>query len=897
MQLSPVSPGTGVEAVDPYRVMCAPVQLLEWLGVAAVLTDLEGAICECTDAAARLYERQREQLVGASIATGAFAGAVSDATLLVRGSLALGSWQGELRFRARGSAAGQIAVRTTLLFDDLARPAGVLAVFSHALEPPAAAGSLMESSARMRVAQLSTGFDWWEWDPRVDHLTASDAFPMLLGAENGVVSRMSDALAAMPDSDRDRVQTAIDRALFDGDDSFSVEYRVRGADGALRWLEARCEAARDPAGSVTRIYGASHDITARVESGEQLRLAEDFWRAAIDSLSAHVAVLDEGGEIIAVNEAWRRSAKSEGGSSDCLGANYLAVCEAAADELAGPAAAELRQVLSGDRDAFVLEYPCHSALHERWFVMRATRYQRAGQPWVVVSHEDVTDRRTEHSRSLLNKSLLDEIDVSVHSTNVDRVVLSWNTGAECLFGWTAEEAIGRRTDELVIPPDRPVAPEIRAEISAGKWEGDLVLGRKDGTTFPAYVRSRLIHDLDEVPSTIVVVSLDVSERVASERELKLARDHLRAVTDHMGEGLYALGGDGRVTYMNRIARTQLGWSFDDINGRVFHEVAHSRRLDGSPLAVEDCPILRSRRDGEVVRVEDDIFLRRDGTELPVAYTAAPFATGDGAQGCVVVFQDITDRKAEAQRMEAELDKLESVKRVRHALAEDRFSLYEQPIVDVASGQVVQRELLIRMQDPDSADGVIRPEAFLPAAEEYGFILDIDRWVIDRSAELAATGLAVELNVSAASIGDPNLIAHITAAILRSGADPAKLVFEITETALIRNRAAGRDFVERLHEIGCGVALDDFGTGYAGFTYLKHLPVDFLKIDIEFVRDLLDNAASRSVVQAIVKLAQDFNIKTVAEGVEDAQTLELLRELEVNFAQGFHISLPAPLITA
>lgn len=119
------------------------------------------------------------------------------------------------------------------------------------------------------------------------------------------------------------------------------------------------------------------------------------------------------------------------------------------------------------------------------------------------------------------------------------------------------------------------------------------------------------------------------------------------------------------------------------------------------------------------------------------------------------------------------------------------------------------------------------------------------------------------------------------------------MFEIIETALIRDETAARDFVERLHAMGCRVALDDSGTGYAGFTYLKRLPVDYLKIDIEFVRDLPDNAASRSVFQAIVKLAQDFDIQTVAEGVEDAQTLDLLHDLGVNYAQGFHISRPKP----
>ena len=120
------------------------------------------------------------------------------------------------------------------------------------------------------------------------------------------------------------------------------------------------------------------------------------------------------------------------------------------------------------------------------------------------------------------------------------------------------------------------------------------------------------------------------------------------------------------------------------------------------------------------------------------------------------------------------------------------------------------------------------------------------------------------------------------------------MFEITETALIQDEVAARHFAERLHALGCKLALDDFGTGYGGFTYLKQLPLDYLKIDIEFVRDLATNPASSHVVQAVVALARGFSLQTVAEGVEDAETLELLRELGVDLAQGYHIAKPGPL---
>jgi PAS domain S-box-containing protein len=367
--------------------------------------------------------------------------------------------------------------------------------------------------------------------------------------------------------------------------------------------------------------------------------------------------------------------------------------------------------------------------------------------------------------------------------------------------------------------------------------------------------------------------------------------------EHQAARVYAVDREGRLTYMNQAAEDLVGWSADELMGVTVHGVVHYRHPDRSDHPIEDCPILATRRDGVTVRVEEDVFVRRDGTLLPVAYTAAPFSTDDGIEGCVVVFDDIAAQKAERDRIKVDLDKLEWVRRVQEALAEKLFVLHAQPIIDLQTGEIIQRELLLRMLDQSASDthpAIMSPGAFLPVAEEFGLMSEIDRWVIAQAAELAAAGRPVELNVSGQSITDPSLIEHIQRCIDASGADPKAMVFEITETALIADHAAASAFADGLHRLGCALALDDFGTGYGGFTYLKQLQIDFLKIDIEFVRDLPRNPASRSVVQAIVHLARGFKLKTVAEGVEDAETLEVLRELGVDCAQGYHIGRPEPL---
>ena len=188
--------------------------------------------------------------------------------------------------------------------------------------------------------------------------------------------------------------------------------------------------------------------------------------------------------------------------------------------------------------------------------------------------------------------------------------------------------------------------------------------------------------------------------------------------------------------------------------------------------------------------------------------------------------------------------------------------------------------------------LVLPGSFLPAAEKYGLIGEIDRWTIARAIRRAARGdRIVEVNVSAATLGTPDLLSYIKRHLDESGADPANLVFEITETALMEKIELGQAFANGVAELGCGLALDDFGTGFGSFTYLKKLAVTHLKIDIEFVRDLVDNEANRRVVQVIVGLARAFGLRTIAEGVEDQQTLEQLRAEGVDYVQGFHVGRP------
>ncbi|GLY97381.1 EAL domain-containing protein [Actinoplanes sp. NBRC 103695] len=233
-------------------------------------------------------------------------------------------------------------------------------------------------------------------------------------------------------------------------------------------------------------------------------------------------------------------------------------------------------------------------------------------------------------------------------------------------------------------------------------------------------------------------------------------------------------------------------------------------------------------------------------------------------------------------------------RVADALGTDRFTLYSQPILDLQSNQIVRHELLLRVLDEH--DGPQSPSQVLDIAERLDAIFDIDLWVVERAMQLAAEHhhLNLQINLSGRSVGDPRLTAEVERLIDRYGVNPEQLTFEITETALIGNLSEARHFADRIRDLGCELALDDFGSGYASFRYLRIFPIDLVKIDGEYVVRLVQNQQDQVLVRALVQVCQAYGIHTVAEFVQDEPTLRLLRELGVDFVQGYHVGHPSPL---
>jgi PAS domain S-box-containing protein len=362
-----------------------------------------------------------------------------------------------------------------------------------------------------------------------------------------------------------------------------------------------------------------------------------------------------------------------------------------------------------------------------------------------------------------------------------------------------------------------------------------------------------------------------------------ANAQLAAIVRSSGDAILSTDLDGIVTAWNRGAEALYGYSATEAIGAphaslIFlpnhRDEADELTRDVVSAGVMEFDTKRITKRGAVVDISLRAFALRD--------------VSGAITGVSTIAHDTTDRRVGEKRARGDHTQGLWRDRIERALDDGRFVFWGQPVVDTHTGELHHHELLLRMRHEGA---IITPNHFLPHAESSDLIRRIDRWAVAKGIEIAET-TPVAINLSARSLGDVDLFEVIERELEESSASPGDLTFEITETAAAGELESARELVEHLTLLGCDVSLDDFGTGFGCFTYLKHLPVTELKIDIDFIRHVAEDFGDRRVVAAMVSVAKQFGIRTVAEGVEDEATLECLRDLDVDLVQGYHLGRPA-----
>jgi EAL domain-containing protein (putative c-di-GMP-specific phosphodiesterase class I) len=247
-----------------------------------------------------------------------------------------------------------------------------------------------------------------------------------------------------------------------------------------------------------------------------------------------------------------------------------------------------------------------------------------------------------------------------------------------------------------------------------------------------------------------------------------------------------------------------------------------------------------------------------------------------------------DRAVESLAIEQELQR---------ALERGELRLYYQPAIDLATGELVGAEALVRWQHPER--GLLEPASFLPVAEETGLIVPVGAWVVEEAARQLAewrsrpetAGMRLSVNLGASELTHPDAVATVLHAVRQAGVDPDALVIEVTESTAMADRETGFRALRELSAEGLRVAIDDFGTGYSSLDQLRRMPVDVIKVDRSFVRAMSDGDSDRELVAAVVGMGRALRLTVVAEGIETDEQAEVLRELGCNFGQGFLFARP------
>jgi diguanylate cyclase (GGDEF)-like protein/PAS domain S-box-containing protein len=395
--------------------------------------------------------------------------------------------------------------------------------------------------------------------------------------------------------------------------------------------------------------------------------------------------------------------------------------------------------------------------------------------------------------------------------------------------------------------------------------------------------------------------IDLSRRVAAARRggapallILCDVDDFKYVNDTFGHH----AGDRLIAHVARTLSAELqGQVVARLGGDEFAVLVHDVAAEQAPALVQGLCDLVARSPllmgGEAVHltlsagaVMIDRQTGSDEDAMVDADVAMYDAKRHGRNRAVVWGQPGTGRERVAAA-------LTWSRRLRRAVEGDGFLLYAQPIVDLESEEPAFFELLVRMWDDDG--GVITPSVFMEAAERFRYVRQLDRWVVAEATRLATRhpGRSLSVNLSGSSLMAPGMASWIEDSIGAAGCRPDQLVFELTETEAITGVEQARTFVHHVRELGCRFALDDFGAGFAGFSHLKRLPIDIVKIDGQFVRDLASEDLSASIIRSIVSLAEEIGTIVVAEHVEDAAIAERVRALGVTLAQGYHYARPGP----
>ena len=825
---------------------------------------------------------------------------------------------------------------------------GFVGVNIDVTERKRAVDTLRTSEERLQLAIEATRLGIWDVDPVSGRRHWSPEFKAILGLPPAAGPDPEVFASLIHPEDRDEIVARYRRVYETGSTGrYEAEHRIRRADdGAERWVHATGRVFFDARGHPVRAVGTLQDITERRRADQALRESEERYRALVETSPDAVFVHEAGTIVLANTEAAERFGASDPGA--LVGRSVFELV----DETSLPTARERTAALKVpgrkvglaeliyrrlDGTPFPVEVAAASVLIDGRLAVQVAFRDIAARKAAETELRAALDRLAQH----MDNTPLGVIELALDASGQgpDRV-RTWSGQAEAIFGWRAEEALGRSLEELdlIHEGDQDKAALVRQDLTGGgrrRASATLRCYTKEGETRHCCFHASIVHAGEGTPGTALLLIEDMTERLEAQRNIhRLAHhDPLTGLPnrllfqDRLDQALRVAGRQGRKAVLMLLDLDH----FKEINDslghpagdQLLHELA--QRLAGLIRATDTWARLGGDEFALIqtgVRGADDaeVMVRRVLQALEQPFTVETQRVHMTASLGVTLFPDDGDTperllrnadmalyraKAAGRRssafyrpeMDRELQASRSLQAgLRRALEGEGLRLVYQPVLDVRQRRVVAVEALLRWRHPGG--GEVPPASFIPVAETSGLIQPLGAWVLQEACRQAAvwhrTGLKVAVNVSVAQLRDPELLRALQQAIAAAGIPAAALELEVTESVFLD---PSKDLVlEALHEIaGLGVtlAIDDFGTGYSSLGYLKHFPFHKVKIDGSFVRDIGRDAGSDAIVAAVIGLGHALDKQVTAECIESEPQLAFLAEQGCDLAQGYLLGRPQP----
>ena len=612
----------------------------------------------------------------------------------------------------------------------------------------------------------------------------------------------------------------------------------------------------------------------------------------------------------------------------------------------------LREHLAGKTDIFESVHRMRRSDGQwRWVRCRAKGLsdEKGRLRRLVGVETDITEQKVYEEALFHEKEsaqiTLQSIGDGVVTTDADSNVEYLNPVAEELTGWTVDDASGRPVEEIFRgfheetcePLENPVGMAIRRNRSIKSVRPTLLIRRDGNELYIESTASPIRNDKGDVSGGVLVFH-DVSEarelnrrlsyhashdiltglvnrrefENALERALKSAKaretsyalcyldlDQFKIINDSCGHS----AGDALLGQLGALLKSKIRWrdTLARLGGDEFGLLLESctldeamRTADGLREAIREHKFMwddRSFSLGVSIGVVPISAANEDATALITAADSACQAAKEAGRNRIYTYQehdiDLMRRRREMQW----------AARINNALEDSRFELFRQTIMPLQQPESgAHYELLLRMRDENGS--LVSPDLFITAAERYGITPNIDRWVVEHALQWLVSEadererlVMCSINLSGQSLTDDDFLPFVIQQFRHSGIDASRICFEITETAAIASYAQASRFINALKELGCKFALDDFGTGLSSFGYLKHFPVDFLKIDGSFVKEILHDPIDREMVRSINEIGHLTGKKTIAEFAENQEIITMLKGMGIDYAQGYGVSEP------